>query len=162
MRILCFDVSEFSHLGAFASSSFSPLAVHFPLFAVLCQYIRVLRNFVNWKMHTTYKFTMDLLVFATFWCFFPFKHWALWAIRILVWTCFGPWVKLIDVFYLRKYYRTKEDLLRDGIPETTEEMKEDIASRPNILDPILKSSWVRKMGKSGRIVVEVSAARIYY
>jgi hypothetical protein len=60
----------------------------------------------------------------------------------------------MDACILHKYYRTKEDILRDGIPSTTEEMKVDIANRPNILHSLLKSSWVQTMGKSGRVVVE--------
>jgi len=124
------------------------------MFRMWCNYIRLLRNFVNWNVHSTYKFTMNLLLLATAWAFFPYKHLAIWPARGFVWLFFGPWVKLLDTFFIHKYYRTKEDLLRDGIPETTEEMKEDIARRPNILDPILKSSWVQKMGYAGRVVVE--------
>jgi hypothetical protein len=130
------------------------MTLSFLFVTVLCKQIRVLRNFVNWKVHTTYKFTINLLLLATAWTFFPYKHWAHWAIRIVVWLCLGPWVKLIDACILHKYYRTKEDILRDGIPSTTEEMKVDIANRPNILHNILKSSLVQTMGKSGRIVVE--------
>ena len=120
------------------------------------KYIRVLRQFVNWQVHTTYRFTLNLVVIGTFWLFFPYKPLAYWGVRGFFWLCFGPWIKLLDVFFIQKYYRTSEQLLKDGIPETVEEMKEDIASRPNILTPILKSGWVRQMGKSGRIVVEVS------
>lgn len=97
---------------------------------------------------------MNLMMFATVWAFFPYKIVTFWLLRISVFLCFGPWVKLLDMYWIRRYYRTKEDLLRDGIPRTEEEMKEDIARRPNILDPILKSSWVVQMSKSGRVVVE--------
>ena len=121
---------------------------------VMCKYIRVLRNFVNWNGLGTYKFTANLLVLATAWAFFPSKHLAVWPIRAFVWIFFGPWVKLLDAFWIHTYYRTKEDLLRDGIPETTEDMKEDIAKRPNILDPILRSAWFHKTTLSGRIVIE--------
>lgn len=71
-----------------------------------------------------------------------------------MWALFGPWVKLLDLFWLRKYYRTREDLLREGVPQTTEEMKEDIASRPHIMEPLLKSNFVETMSNLGRVVVE--------
>jgi len=67
---------------------------------------------------------------------------------------FGPQNKLIDSAWILPYYRTREQLLADGIPDTVEEMREDIMSRPNIFHPILVSKWVHEMGKSGRIVVE--------
>mmetsp|Transcript_2597 Transcript_2597/g.4194 ORF Transcript_2597/g.4194 Transcript_2597/m.4194 type:complete len:134 (-) Transcript_2597:15-416(-) len=63
-------------------------------------------------------------------------------------------MKLLDVLFIRKYYRTREDLLRDGVPSTTEEMKQDIASRPNILEPLLQSDFVERMANLGRVVVE--------
>lgn len=71
-----------------------------------------------------------------------------------MWIIFGPQNKLIDNTWVMPYYRTREQLLEDGIPETIEEMKQDIATRTNILDSILMSRWVHEMGKSGRIVVE--------
>jgi len=76
------------------------------------------------------------------------------VLRIVLLAVLGPQNRIIDELWIRPYYRTKEDLMRDGIPTTTEEMKADIQSRPNILDPILSSKWVHEMGKSGRIVVE--------
>lgn len=145
------------YCGAFVDSSFSHLLFTILLSTVMCTNIRVLRNFINWKVKRTYIFTVELLLAATFWLFVPYKHWALWVIKMLFGACFGPWIKLVDELYIRKYYRTKEDLLRDGIPESSEAMKEDIANRLNIFDPMLKSSWVRSLGTSGRIVVEVSA-----
>jgi hypothetical protein len=75
----------------------------------------------------------------------------------VTWTCLGPWVKLLDIFWINQYYRTKEELLRDGLPEgpeDVEEMQKQIAQRPNILDSILKSEWIQSMAVSGRIVSE--------
>lgn len=63
-------------------------------------------------------------------------------------------MKLLDVFWIRKYYRTRDELFRDGVPATTEEMNQDIASRPNILEPMLTASFVGQLAESGRVVVE--------
>jgi hypothetical protein len=130
--------------------------IHLPP-TVLCRNIRVLRNFVNWNSNSTFKVASNSLLIATFWWFFPFKKWVFWILRIVTWTCLGPWVKLLDVFWINQYYRTKEELLRDGLPEgpnDVEEMQKQIAQRPNILDPMLKSEWVQSMAVSGRIVSE--------
>lgn len=113
------------------------------------------RNFVNWRSGSTYKFTIDVLLFATVWAIFPYKKFVInLLLRAAVWILLGPQNKLIDKIWIQPYYRTREQLLEDGIPETVEQMKEEIANRPNILDPILTSKWVHEMGKSGRIVVE--------
>jgi len=92
---------------------------------------------------------------ATAWLLFPYKQILVKLVmRIVVVVILGPQNRIVDEIWIRPYYRTNEDLLRDGIPATTEEMKVDIGSRPNILDQILVSKWVYDMGKSGRIVVE--------
>ena len=75
-------------------------------------------------------------------------------IRIVTWMFFGPWVKLLDICWIHKYYRTKEELFRDGIPDDIEDMQQDIANRPNIFYPILESTWVEAMALSGRVVAE--------
>lgn len=122
---------------------------------MICKYSRLFRNFVNWRAGSTYKFTIDLLLIATTWTLFPYKQAIISTfLRSVVWIFLGPQNKIIDKIWVQPYYRTKEQLLADGIPESVEEMKAEIASRPNILDSILASAWVHEMGKSGRIVVE--------
>lgn len=122
---------------------------------VICNYSRLLRDFVNWRSGSTYKLTIDLLLVATVWALFPYKQFVInLSLRGVIWILFGPQNKIIDNIWIKPYYRTDEELLEDGIPETVEEMKEDIASRPNMLSPMLTSKWVHEMGKSGRIVVE--------
>ncbi len=121
----------------------------------MCKYSRLFRNFVNWRDGKTYKFTIDILLVATIWVVFPYKQWIIrTSLRAMVWMIFGPQNKWIDRIWILRYYRTTEQLLSDGIPETMEEMKQEIASRTNILDLILTSKWVHDMGRSGRIVVE--------
>lgn len=150
------DISTVSKSG----SVFSKLYVNYLYYAhvclrMVCKYSRLFRNFVNWRAGSTYKLTIDLLLFATTWALFPYKHVIInISLRAVVWIILGPQNKFIDIIWVQPYYRTKEQLLADGIPETVEEMKEEIASRPNILENMLTSKWVHEMGKSGRIVVE--------
>jgi hypothetical protein len=142
------------HVGFPAGApSYSPLLRFFP---DICQYIRILRNFVNWKSHSTFKFTSNCLLLATAWWFFPLKlkNLVFLSLKILVILVCGPWVKLIDILWIHKYYRTKEELLQDGIPETVEAMREDISERQHILKPILQADWVQAMVRKGRIVAE--------
>jgi hypothetical protein len=122
--------------------------------ADLNKYIRVLKNFATWQSNSTYRFTAQCLLFATVWLCFPYKSQCFRLLRVAVWLVFGPWMKLVDVWWVRKYYRTRDELLRHGVPETTDEMKEDIASRPNILEPLLQANWLETMANRGRIVIE--------
>jgi hypothetical protein len=134
---------------------------------VVCKYSRLFRNFVNWRAGSTYKFTIDLLLFATTWALFPYKTKIISIfLRAMVLFFLGPQNKVIDRIWVQPYYRTKDQLLADGIPETVEGMKEEIESKPNILGNFLSSKWVHEMGKSGRVVVEdnlkLQAAREAY
>jgi hypothetical protein len=63
-------------------------------------------------------------------------------------------MKFVDIAIFRKYYRTREELVRDGVPDTTEKMKDDIANRPNILDSLLTSNFLESMTNTGRVIIE--------
>ena len=78
------------------------------LIIVLCMKIRVLRNFVNFKTLRSYQITWKIILVATGWALFPYKNMTKWALHLLVWCCFGPWLKLVDIFWIHHYYRTKE------------------------------------------------------
>jgi hypothetical protein len=111
-------------------------------------------NFVNWNSAATYGFTVYCLLLATLWVIFPYKLSCVWLFRAIVWLLFGPWNKLWDVLWIRKYYRTRDQLFQDGVPASTNEMKQDIANRPNILLLLLTGEFVGQLAESGRIVVE--------
>jgi hypothetical protein len=120
----------------------------------LNKYIRAIKNFAAWQSNSTYRFTAQCMLFATVWLCFPYKTQCFWLIRIAAWLVLGPWMKFMDVWWIRKYFRTRDDLLRDGVPETTNKMKEDIARRPNILEPLLQANWLEIMANRGRVVIE--------
>eukprot|EP00980_Cylindrotheca_fusiformis_P026158 scaffold15472_cov117-Cylindrotheca_fusiformis.AAC.22 len=121
---------------------------------VLCKKVRLVRNFVNWRAQSTYKFTVVILVLATSWWIFPYKHLIVPGFKVCIFIVLGPHLKILDILWVQKYYRTKEQLFADGLPACEEEMKQDISNRANILDFLLSSSWIRELGKSGRIVSE--------
>jgi len=127
------------------------------LLRVLCKQCRSVRNFVNWKSQSTYKMTLSMLIFAVGWIVFPFKSYVFFTVKVLVWLCVGPHLKLVDVLWIQKYYRTSEQLLNElTIPTTEEEQKQDIAKRPNIFDALPESSSVSKLSKKGRLTSEQS------
>jgi len=113
---------------------------------------------MNWKTHSTYKFTLFLLLTATSWCIFPYKYLLPSVLKFWILLLLGPHVKLLDTIYIQRYYRTSQQLQEQftcgGLPTSSDGMEAEIANRPNILDFLLTSSWIRDLGKSGRIVSE--------
>ena len=115
-----------------------------------------MKNFVNWNAPLTYRFTVKCLIYSMLWAVFPYKASSVWIFRILVWSVLGPWNRIWDRLFIRRYYRTRDELFRDGVPESAEEMKKEISGRPNILEPLLSSRFVGQLAESGRVVVEKS------
>ena len=66
----------------------------------------------------------------------------LWVSRLFMWTVLGPWMKLVDMYYVHPYYRTKEELLMDPTVKDTH------------LESVLTSNLLREMGKSARLASE--------
>lgn len=104
--------------------------------------------------------TVFLFLTATSWCIFPHKDALLFGAKIFILLPLGPHLAILDWLWIQNYYRTSDQLLdhcnRDELPTSPEQMKEEIASRPNMFDFLLTSTLIRDMGKSGRIVSENS------
>lgn len=66
----------------------------------------------------------------------------LWVSRLFVWTLLGPWMKLVDMYYVHPYYRTKEELLADPTVKDTH------------LESVLTSNLLKELGKSARLASE--------
>lgn len=120
----------------------------------MCQKSRLVKDFVNWKTHSTFKMTSLLLAAATTWLLFPYKSLVPYMLQVCWCIFFGPQLHLLDTMYIEKYYRTEEQLLIDGLPQDIDAMRNDIASRPNIFDWAVDTPWVRETLKFGRIVAE--------
>lgn len=66
----------------------------------------------------------------------------LWVSRLFVWTLLGPWMKLVDMYYVHPYYRTKEEIMVDPTVKDTN------------LESVLTSNLLKEMGKSARLASE--------
>ena len=115
---------------------------------LLCMKFRLVRNFINWKSYSTDAFTTNCIMIATLWLIFPVNTLAHWILRILTWTLLGPWLKLVDIFWVHSWYETDDELMervRSG----------DVSNHvlPD-LHAVLESETLAKMGHSGRIVAE--------
>jgi hypothetical protein len=76
------------------------------------------------------------------WVLFPMHQVLLWVSRLFVWTLLGPWMKLVDMYYVHPYYRTKEEIMVDPTVKDTH------------LESVLTSNLLKEMGKSARLASE--------
>ena len=115
---------------------------------MMCQNIRMFRNFMNWKSFYTHKVAMDCLLFGTLWFVLPVNMLLKWVFRILLWTLLGPWIKLLDVFFVKNWYLTRDQMLEKI------EKNEEVPPQVPDFEWVMESDWFFKLGKSGRIVAE--------
>lgn len=118
-----------------------------------CYYIRLFRNFINSKSFANDAFSTNCILLASVWLILPLNTALLWTTRILVWACLGPWMKLVDIYWVHSWYETKDELLQ--------RIENNDDSDPKIpdFDILLESNWLMKMAITGRITSEQSCKR---
>jgi hypothetical protein len=70
---------------------------------VLTNGARVVKNILTWEeSYISFLISMIcfILSFAVF--FVPWAWCIKWSLRIIIWVAFGPWMKLVDIFYFSK------------------------------------------------------------
>ena len=70
--------------------------------------------------------------------------------RIMIWTCLGPGLKLLDIVLVHQYYKTDEQLLDDIVHNRVDQ---DYWFLP-FFDSIIEHEVFQSMKQSGRIVAE--------
>lgn len=66
-------------------------------------YVRIVRNIVIWdESYISFWVTTGCFGLAVIFFFLPWVFLLRWTARIIVWVVFGPWMKLVDVFYVSK------------------------------------------------------------
>jgi len=87
--------------------SVDPLKVFlYPLqqnLALVIRYVRHAKYILLWdECFISFWITMASLVLAFLCLFVPWFFLIKWTSRLVVWTVFGPWMKLVDVYYVSK------------------------------------------------------------
>lgn len=71
------------------------------LLGVICEALRFVKHVVYWEeAYFSFWITICSAFLAVACLFVPWFFIIRWTARILVWTVFGPWMKLVDVFYV--------------------------------------------------------------
>ena len=77
---------------------------------MVCKFLRVLSSFVMWD-ESIYAFAIVNVCLAggIGALFVPWAFLFRWKLRVMAWGLLGPWMKLVDVFYVRPYLRGAEN-----------------------------------------------------
>ena len=66
-------------------------------------YVRIIRNVFIWEeSYISFWMTTGCFILGVVFFFLPWLFLLQWTARIIVWVVFGPWMKLVDVFYYSK------------------------------------------------------------
>ena len=104
------------------SSSVLKPALELPhtLLKLFCKNSRLFVQFINWDGFGANFLVVNCFVAAVIWWFVPVHIIFHWVLRILAWTFLGPWMKLLDIFVVHKWYKTSEELyalVESGVEE---------------------------------------------
>ncbi len=71
------------------------------MLGILVRTTRIVKNVLLWhEAYISFWVTTGSLVLAIISLFVPWLWCLKWGSRIFVWTIFGPWMKLVDIFYV--------------------------------------------------------------
>jgi len=70
------------------------------MLGILVRTIRIVKNVLTWQeAYLSFWISTGSLVLAIISLFIPWFWCLKWGSRIFVWTIFGPWMKLVDIYY---------------------------------------------------------------
>lgn len=162
-----FHEDDFTKLGA-NRLTLNPLAkALLPIQQTLgevCKALRIISSVILWD-ESIYAFLIVTccLILGFLFLWIPWSIFLRWVIRILVWTFLGPWMKLLDIFYVQAQERDGEDeseLLQRLFEEKLNAFE---ASREVLMkakEEILKARAMRKV-MFGRFVTRVPQFKEY-
>ena len=138
----------------------------FPLqiyLAMVVDSIRVTRNIVMWE-ETYYAFwlTAGFILLSVSCLFIPWGFMLKWSARILVWSILGPWMKLIDLYYLKplETLSVEERTLREEHHQRALAKKFDEArKKTRVQRENIEKLFDMKKYLFGRIIMKVPAVR---
>lgn len=66
----------------------------------VCEGFRCAKNIVTWEESVlSFWLVLITLVLAAFFSLFPWLFFVRWFARVVAWLVFGPWMKLVDIFF---------------------------------------------------------------
>lgn len=107
------DIS--TQAGGVSVDVFKP--IFFPIqknLAMLCRALRYMKAVVTWdECYFTFWIATLSVVLGVGFMFVPWLWILKWSARFTVWSIFGPWMKLVDVYYYSRVQPLSEDELEE-------------------------------------------------
>ena len=106
--------------GGVSMDPFKPIL--FPVqqnLAMVCRYVRHAKYVLFWEeCYISFWIATACLLVAFICLFVPWFFLIKWGARLLVWGLFGPWMKLVDIYYVREIEsRTEEEIENQKLKE---------------------------------------------
>jgi len=82
--------------------------------AMICKYLRHIRYILIWQeSYISFWFTAGCFLLSILCAFIPWFFIIKWTSRLFVWSLFGPWMKLVDIYYVS----TLDDFTEEDLKE---------------------------------------------
>jgi hypothetical protein len=70
---------------------------------LVCRVLRIISSVLSWNdSFVAFIIVNACLAVGIVFLFIPWEFFVRWTIRILVWVTLGPWMKLVDIYYVQK------------------------------------------------------------
>eukprot|EP00529_Nitzschia_sp_RCC80_P008506 CAMPEP_0113512820 /NCGR_PEP_ID=MMETSP0014_2-20120614/39536_1 /TAXON_ID=2857 /ORGANISM="Nitzschia sp." /LENGTH=1224 /DNA_ID=CAMNT_0000409189 /DNA_START=63 /DNA_END=3733 /DNA_ORIENTATION=+ /assembly_acc=CAM_ASM_000159 len=97
------------------------------MLGMLCRVIRFIKNIIIWQeSFFSFWITTGCIIMSVVCLFVPWFWMIHWTSRIIVWTIFGPWMKLVDLFYVSQIKPETEEERR--LREKADKLKRKLAT----------------------------------
>jgi len=121
------------------------------MLGMLVRLVRVIKNVLVWQeAYISFWVTTGSLVLAIISLFVPWFWCIKWGSRIFAWTFFGPWMKLVDIYYFSLTGK-----------EETEEQRQRRLQAEKLAGKLTRSEYVNKARIERENVSKLKAMKRY-
>lgn len=139
------DISTKTIGGGVSIDPFKPLLFPFQKsLAFVCLYLRHVKYVLTWEECYIAFWVTSCCLLLSFMCFFvPWFFLLKWVSRVLVWSLFGPWMKLVDKFYVSQIKPLSDEEI--AIQKREEETKFQIKKSAAVSEARIKRENAAKL-----------------
>jgi hypothetical protein len=112
--------------------------------AMVCRYVRNAKYIIFWEeCYLSFWIATGSLLVSLLFLFVPWGFLIKWGSRLFVWAFFGPWMKLVDIYYVREMEsRTDEAVAKE---KHEERVRRRLATTAAVSEARVKRERATKM-----------------
>lgn len=77
---------------------------------IVCRYVRHVKHVLSWQeCYLSFWIAVGCFLLSIICLYVPWFFIAKWTARLTVWSLLGPWMKLVDIFYVSKIEKLTEE-----------------------------------------------------